>query len=289
MWSLPAGGTSKISIDCPKEFKTEFHPHSCHPDLLQRFEEFGVSNHTPEVPPDEEPWRPFQSHGDFEFAKIAVDALLSKTQINALLDLISCVKMGKTDLTLKNEHDLHRAHDNAAKELTPVDSNVWFVMIYRTINDNRLLCSLRKSQSPPSTRMKTTPTIFMHNLFGSGRLTCCRIPNLHLTLCGTHNASTNMMVKNMSTFLESLGLVIVGGISKCVDLYYDGLCVYSTCIFLCFLNAFQSLVWAPCRCRECCPIWVDSLCWQDMTIYTRLSQRVSSNCTLHKSACRDTQ
>ena len=122
MLSLPAGGTLRISVDCPKEFKTEFHPHSRHPDLLQRFEEFGVTRHTPEVPANEEPWLPFQSRGDFEFTEIAVDASLSKTQINALLDLISRVKMGQTELTLKNENDLHRAYDNAARELTPVCS-----------------------------------------------------------------------------------------------------------------------------------------------------------------------
>jgi len=122
MRSLPARGTSRISVERPKEFKTEFHPRSRRPDLLQRFEEFGVTRCAPEVPADEEPWRPFQSRGDFEFAEIAVDASLSKTQINALLDLISRVKMGQTELTLKNENDLRRAYDNVAKELTPVCS-----------------------------------------------------------------------------------------------------------------------------------------------------------------------
>ena len=116
----PGGEASRISIDRPKEFKTEFHPRSSRPDLLQSFEEAGVTNHAPEVPADEEPWRPFQSRGDFEFAEIAVNASLSKTHINALLDLISRVKMGQTELTLKNENDLRQAYDNAAKELTPV-------------------------------------------------------------------------------------------------------------------------------------------------------------------------
>ena len=118
----PVGGTSRISIDRPKEFKTEFHPRGSRPDLLQTFEEFGVTSHAPEAPADEEPWRPFRSRGDFEFAKIAVNASLSKAHINALLDLISRVKMGETELTLKNENDLRQAYDNAAKELTPVST-----------------------------------------------------------------------------------------------------------------------------------------------------------------------
>jgi len=87
--------------------------------------------------------------------------------------------------------------------------------------------SLWKSQSLPSTRMKNIPTIFTHDQFGSGHLTCCRIPNSHLTSCGMHSASTNMMVKNMSTFLESLGLVTVGGIFKFIHLYHDNLCVFN--------------------------------------------------------------
>lgn len=134
MRSLPAGGTSRISIDRPREFKTEFHPRSSRPDLLQSFEEFGITSHAPEAPTDEEPWRPFQSRGDFEFAEIAVDASLSKAHINALLDLISRVRTGQTEVTLKNENDLRQTYDNAAKELTPVCSDIWFVMVCRTIN-----------------------------------------------------------------------------------------------------------------------------------------------------------
>ncbi|KAG2133599.1 uncharacterized protein EDB93DRAFT_1093239, partial [Suillus bovinus] len=45
---------------------------------------------------DEEPWRPFCSHSDFEFAEIALNAALNKSQINALLALIGCISRGES-------------------------------------------------------------------------------------------------------------------------------------------------------------------------------------------------
>ena len=78
MLSLPAGGTSRISVDRPKEFKTEFHPRSRRPDLLQRFEEFGITRHAPEVPANEEPWLPFQSRGDFDLRWLIASLILTQ-------------------------------------------------------------------------------------------------------------------------------------------------------------------------------------------------------------------
>ncbi|KIK78072.1 hypothetical protein PAXRUDRAFT_17084 [Paxillus rubicundulus Ve08.2h10] len=56
--------------------------------------------------PDHAPWCPFQCKGDFEFAEIALDASLNQKQVDDLLDLISCVAKGTTQVTLKNEQEL---------------------------------------------------------------------------------------------------------------------------------------------------------------------------------------
>ncbi|KAG2086392.1 hypothetical protein BD769DRAFT_1288560, partial [Suillus cothurnatus] len=70
------------------EFKTEYHPSTGHELLLQTFE-FGVNTHPEkDIPIDEEPYCPFCSHGDFEFAEIALNATLNKSQIDGLLALI---------------------------------------------------------------------------------------------------------------------------------------------------------------------------------------------------------
>ena len=122
--STPAASCPRaaVSVQPPNGFKTEYHPRSGRATLYQPFEEFGVTHDSEiqQAPVDEEPWRPFKSHGDFEFAEIALDAALNKSQINALLGLISRISQGQAQVTLKNEADLSNAWDNAAAELTPV-------------------------------------------------------------------------------------------------------------------------------------------------------------------------
>ncbi|KAG1865264.1 hypothetical protein F4604DRAFT_1881913 [Suillus subluteus] len=108
------------SARLPSEFKTEYHPRSGRPTLFQPFDEFRISSEAQHMPIiDKEPWRPFRSRGDFEFSEIAIEAALNKSQINALLSLITRVSEGNAQITLKNEADLSKAWDNATVELTP--------------------------------------------------------------------------------------------------------------------------------------------------------------------------
>jgi hypothetical protein len=109
------------SAQLPSEFKTEFHPRSGRQTLFQPFDQFGISPEAQDAPiVDKEPWCPFRSRGDFEFSEIAIEAALNKSQINALLSLITRISEGHAQITLKNEADLSKAWDNAAAELTPV-------------------------------------------------------------------------------------------------------------------------------------------------------------------------
>ncbi|KAG2142880.1 uncharacterized protein EDB93DRAFT_1241527 [Suillus bovinus] len=108
------------SAQLPSEFKTEYHPRSGRQTLFQPFDQFGISPEAQDAPiVDKEPWRPFRSRGDFEFSEIAIEAALNKSQINALLNLITRISEGHAQITLKNESDLSKAWDNAAAELTP--------------------------------------------------------------------------------------------------------------------------------------------------------------------------
>ncbi|KAG1824182.1 hypothetical protein EV424DRAFT_1471936 [Suillus variegatus] len=94
------------------EFKTMYHPSAGREPLLQTFEEFGVNSHPEEeLPVDEEPWRPFCSRGDFEFAEIALNAALNKSQIDALLALIGRISRG--------ESRLRKAWEHTAAQVTP--------------------------------------------------------------------------------------------------------------------------------------------------------------------------
>ncbi|KAG1730507.1 uncharacterized protein EDB91DRAFT_1252585 [Suillus paluster] len=86
-----------ISLQRPIKFKIEYHPSTGHEPLLQTFKEFGVNTHHEEdLPVDEEPWHPFCSHGDFEFAEIMLNAMLNKLHIDDLLALIGCISRGES-------------------------------------------------------------------------------------------------------------------------------------------------------------------------------------------------
>ncbi|KIK80606.1 hypothetical protein PAXRUDRAFT_765281 [Paxillus rubicundulus Ve08.2h10] len=111
-----------ISIDQPGEFRTKYHPCSGHPPVTQSYEEFGAHSTIYTTPADEAPFCPFQTHGNFQFVEIVLNAMLNKAQVNALLDLIDHVAKGAAKVILKNEAELCKACDNAAAELTPVSA-----------------------------------------------------------------------------------------------------------------------------------------------------------------------
>jgi hypothetical protein len=95
MASNPAPVQSHVaSVQLPSEFKTEYQPHSGHATLYQTFDEFGITQEMQDAPINEEPWRPFRSCRDFEFSEITLDAVLNKSQINALLGLILHISQG---------------------------------------------------------------------------------------------------------------------------------------------------------------------------------------------------
>ncbi|KAG2351081.1 hypothetical protein BDR07DRAFT_1386571 [Suillus spraguei] len=48
-----------VNIDCPQDFKTEFHPRSSCEMLYQKFEEFSITPEMQAPPVDEASWHPF--------------------------------------------------------------------------------------------------------------------------------------------------------------------------------------------------------------------------------------
>ncbi|KAF8435941.1 hypothetical protein L210DRAFT_3505938 [Boletus edulis BED1] len=100
------------------DFKTEYHPRSKHPTFFQMSNEFHVRKEV-RLPPNPIPWHLFQCQGDFEFAKITLQASLNKGQVNALLNLISHVAKKEAQVTLQNEAELRKACDSTVGGLTP--------------------------------------------------------------------------------------------------------------------------------------------------------------------------
>lgn len=96
-------------------FKTEYHPRARHDLLIQCFEEFSHSRPAPDFSKvNPEPWWPFSSRIDFEFAEFALDAALNRRQVSALLNLVDCVTANRTQLTFRTYDDVMHAWSAAS-------------------------------------------------------------------------------------------------------------------------------------------------------------------------------
>ena len=73
-------------------------------------------------PPDEEPWRPFHSREDFEFAEIVHDAAMNQSQIDALIKFIHRCRGSPGKFTLSNFHDLRQSWEDSSALLTGVSA-----------------------------------------------------------------------------------------------------------------------------------------------------------------------
>lgn len=100
----------------------EYHPHSGKARRILSPEEFkeSLNRHPDPTGTHDEPWRPFSSREDFEFAEFAQDAKLNRKQIDSLIKLIRHCQEGQGPFTMTGYNDLKRALEDASKLLTNV-------------------------------------------------------------------------------------------------------------------------------------------------------------------------
>ena len=63
----------------------------------------------------EEPWLPFETRGDFEFAALVHEAHMSHELTSRLLKLIHGIRAGETELTFDSPNDIRQAWDHATQ------------------------------------------------------------------------------------------------------------------------------------------------------------------------------
>jgi len=112
---------ASLTID---NIRTEYHPNSGRGVKVETFEDYREHTLKPiSVPEITDPWRPFQSRTDFEFAQLALEAALTKTHVDKLIQLVErCIK-GQDSFNLTNHQDLYNTWDAASTMLTPVPAN----------------------------------------------------------------------------------------------------------------------------------------------------------------------
>lgn len=105
------------------DIKVEYHPNSGHECKTFTFEEFQhtLTEARNTHPADPEPWLPFKTRQDFEFAEIALGTGMSRDQINALIRLFrKCLEIGKESFTFLNYDDMHNTQTLASERLPKV-------------------------------------------------------------------------------------------------------------------------------------------------------------------------
>ena len=114
---------SSMQIPNAGDIVIEYHPHSKRGTRIISSEEFKASlgdNLEPSGPPDSEPWHPFHSREDFEFAEIVHDAALNRGQIERMIKLIQSCQDKPGKFTFESHNDLKLTLESTSKLLTPV-------------------------------------------------------------------------------------------------------------------------------------------------------------------------
>ncbi|THH28010.1 hypothetical protein EUX98_g6168 [Antrodiella citrinella] len=96
------------------DIKIQYHLHSKRATKVLDHEDYRRISQTSRPQPDERPWRPFRTRGDFEFAELALDAGLNSPQTDAFLAYIHRVLSGQAKLTLQSSGDLNKVWESAA-------------------------------------------------------------------------------------------------------------------------------------------------------------------------------
>jgi hypothetical protein len=110
-------------IPQPDDIKIEYHPNSNRPTEIHHFAEYGRTK-TPldrqDSCLDREPWRPFRSRIDFDFAEFALGAALNREQTDTLIRLVHHVQQKQDTFTLASHAELTKTWKEASIASIPV-------------------------------------------------------------------------------------------------------------------------------------------------------------------------
>lgn len=102
------------------DIKTQYHPNSNIREKVDSFSTYKTTKSSPDAGPKGQPWAPFRSRAEFEFAEIALDAALSNHHVDALIDIIHTLIKGDSAFELKNNNDIRNLWDIASSTITAV-------------------------------------------------------------------------------------------------------------------------------------------------------------------------
>ncbi|KAI0085317.1 hypothetical protein BDY19DRAFT_1059668 [Irpex rosettiformis] len=116
------------------DIKVEYHPNATQKTTTYKFEQYhDVRPKINFAAMPDDPWRPFESRGDFEFAEIVHEARMSREVTERLLKLIHDIRAGDADLTFTSHRDMRQAWERASN-LYPTFSCSTISAVYKSVN-----------------------------------------------------------------------------------------------------------------------------------------------------------
>ena len=107
------------------DIRIEYHPNSGRQADVFKLDEYHQSATAANTTVDPEPWAPFQTREDFEFAEIALETGMTRGQVNALIKLFhKCINKGEGSFTISSHKDMADKFKVASNRLTKVLSEV---------------------------------------------------------------------------------------------------------------------------------------------------------------------
>lgn len=104
------------------DIRIEYHPSSGLATRIIKLDEYRESakgSHDSDVDP--EPWAPFRTREDFEFAELMLEAGMTKAQVEQMIKLVhKCIEKGNGSFTISNHKDMSDMFDIASNRLTKV-------------------------------------------------------------------------------------------------------------------------------------------------------------------------
>ncbi|KAF9784401.1 hypothetical protein BJ322DRAFT_1194914 [Thelephora terrestris] len=101
------------------DIRVEYHPNSGRQTEVFKLDEYRQPTTAASTTADPEPWAPFRTREDFEFAEIALETGMTRGQVDALIKLFHrCINKGQGSFTISNHKDMADTFKIAANRLT---------------------------------------------------------------------------------------------------------------------------------------------------------------------------
>lgn len=87
-----------------------YHPRTGRPTRLHSFEEYKSERQEPDPDAlDDQPWKPFRSRADFEFAELTLEARMNRGQIDRLIAIVDSIVTRQSAFSFKGYSDVDAA------------------------------------------------------------------------------------------------------------------------------------------------------------------------------------